>query len=294
MRALNVFGFRIAGITAALLLILFGLYWGGKQLLRRDREPLPVSLSEEERARDRDNDGIADLYEGRFYATNPTVADTDGDGTADLQEITNGRNPTVAGENDYVKPPTGQQVATQDTYTQRYLAQLPAEVPREDILQQDRVRAFVDGQRGQLLPPIAPDTLKSTTKSGKTAISEYLDSISSTHNKALQAVSSADVEAAFRVLVNTSNPTPLQELVTKLEQNVVLLKAVPAPAEAAALHQKFVAASQALATNAKLLGTTNTDFVGALIGARNIEELGGVFQDIARQVKALEEKYGLQ
>ena len=147
MRALNVFGFRIAGITAALLFILFGLYWGGKQLLRRDREPLPVSLSEEEKTRDRDNDGIADLYEGRFYATNPTAADTDGDGRGDLQEITDGRNPTVAGENDYVKPPTGQQVVAPETYTQRYLAQLPAEVPREDILQQDRVRAFVDAQR---------------------------------------------------------------------------------------------------------------------------------------------------
>lgn len=293
MRPLNTFGFRVAAVTALVCAVVFGVYWGASKLWDQWSERVPVQVSQEEQTQDRDNDGIADLYEGRFYGTNPTTADTDGDGVSDLAEIEAGRNPVVAGDNDGIKPPTGQNVSSPQTYTQQYLAQLPADIPREEILQQERITAFVDARRGTLLPSLPPETITTTATSGTEAVRSYLDSISSAHNKELHQVTSSDLEAAFRLLIGTGQSASLQDLVTNLEQNVALLIAVPVPQEAAELHRMFVAASQALAANAKLLRNTNTDFVGALIGARNIEELGGVFQDVASRVKALEEKYGL-
>jgi len=295
MRAINVLGLRVAGITAVLLLMLFGLYWGGKYVFQKDKVPVAEQVfTDEERGADSDGDGVADLYETTYYGTDPAVADTDGDGVSDLDEILAGRDPLVPGPTDAIKPATGQAVAQQDTYTQRYLASLPNNIPREQILDQVRLEAFMQANRGQLLPTVAPESIQTVNSEGKEAVSAYLDTVSSVHNLSLKAITSADIEAAFRLQVDSSQPQPMRDVVIALTNNVGVLENAVAPQEVVGLHTKFIAASQALRDNAKLLSTIDGDFVGGLIGAKNIEELGTVFQEIAQEMQALEEKYGIE
>ena len=56
----------------------------------------------------------------------------------------------------------------------------------------------------------------------------------------------------------------------------------------------MIAATTALQINSEGLLNIDQDFVGGLIAAKKIEELGGVFQEMATSVKELETKYGLE
>lgn len=294
---MNQFGMRIAGITLLVLLGLWGLYSGGKWLiggLDNTREKRQ-SLSLAEAQKDTDGDGVADYYETTFYKSDPNKADTDGDGMSDLDEITSGRDPLVPAPKDVIKPLTGAEVAgIQDSFTKKYLASLPEDVPREEILDQSRLEIFVENNRGELLPVIPPETILTSPATGAEAVKAYLDVISASHNGQLKAVSSTDLEGGFRAQVSTGNQETLKEMVRALTDNLNILFKAQAPAEVAQLHIKLVAASTALRDNAAMLSNVNQDFVGALIAAKNIEDLGGVFQEIAQEVGALEEKYGLE
>ncbi|MBI4022508.1 MAG: hypothetical protein HY372_04050 [Candidatus Andersenbacteria bacterium] len=294
MQEVNRLGVRVVGITAVVLAVLFGLYWGARMLLRREGEVSlpaePVTLAE--RQQDTDNDGVADLYETAYYNTDPTKPDTDGDGMNDLDEITAGRDPAVAGPKDESRPATGSAVVQQDTFTQRYLAGLPDDIARDQILDQARLEAFIAASRGPLLPELPEGTIKMTAAAGKEAVAAYLDAISAAHNKSLRVITSTDIEAAFRLQVQSSQPQTMRDLVIALTNNVGVLEAAAAPAEVVSLHTKLVAASRALRDNAAALRDIQQDFVGGLIAAKNIEELGGVFQEIAQEVQALEGKYG--
>ena len=280
-------------MTAAVVLVVFGIYWGGHKLLNIDRgQTTPGgSLSLTDRTRDSDGDGMADLYETAFYNTDPNRVDTDGDGTSDRDEVVAGRDPLIPGPNDVSKPATGEQVAQIETYTEKYLASLPENVPREEILDQVRLEAFVEANKGPLLPPASIIT---SSAEGKDVVKAYLDTVSSTHNKELGVVTSADIDAAFRLLINTQDKQPMQGIVNVLQKNVGILQKVTAPNEVSGLHEKMVAATSALQTNSEGLLNIDQDFVGGLIAAKKIEELGSVFQEMATSVMELETKYGLK
>lgn len=295
MKEINRLGLQVAGITAVVLAVLFGLYWGGRALFLKDKEAPEQGGGEEQltqQQKDSDGDGVADLFETVYYKTDPNNPDTDGDGTSDLDEIVAGRDPTIAGPNDESKPATGSQVTEEKTFTQRYLASLPDDVAREDILDQTKLGAFVEANKGALLPMV--DTIQTTEEKGKKAVAAYLDSTSSVHNDALKEITSADIETAFRLYVNDQNKQPMTDIVAALTNNVTTLKAVAAPAEVVEMHTKLIAASQALRDNTDLLSRVDQDFVGALIAAQNIEDLGTVWQQLADEVKTLESKYGLE
>jgi hypothetical protein len=296
VNATNLFGLRVAGITALIFFVLFGLYLGGRTLLTRnqDGEPGGDEFTLAERQQDTDGDGVADLYETAYYNTDPNNRDTDGDGESDLNEIVGGSDPLVPGPQDEIRPPTGSAVGSTETFTQRYLASLPDDVPREEILDQARVEAFIEANRGVLLPTLPEGAVTTVAGAGAQAVSTYLDAISSVHNNSLKAVTSSDIEAAFRLQINSSQPQPMRDLVIALTNNVGVLEGIAAPAEAAALHTKLVAASRALRDNATALSNIQDDFVGGLIAAKNVEALGSIFQEIALDVQALEQKYGLE
>ena len=297
MNTINQLGLRVAGITALGLAVLFGLYWGGRALLTRSpagETPADTSFSLAERQQDNDGDGVADLYETSYYNTDPAKSDTDGDGMSDLDEILSGRDPVTPGPQDESRPATGSQVGTAETFTQRYLASLPDDIPREQILDQARLEAFINANRGELLPTVAADAIRTSTAAGAEAIKDYLDAISSVHNTSLKAVTSTDIEAAFRLQINSSQSQPMRDLVIALGNNVGVLEGVTAPTEAVGLHTKLVAASRSLRDNATSLQNIQQDFVGGLIAAKNIEALGAVFQEIAQDVRALEAHYGLE
>jgi len=301
MNTINTLGFKVASMTLGALLIVFGAYWGLRATFFGAGTPSQVAQNTAPTYAplpDADGDGIPDKYE-ETYGTNPNAADTDGDGVADQVEIERGTDPTVAGPNDEVKPATGDKalpegkVAGAQTYTQKYLATLPTDAAREDILDKTRLEAFVEVNRGELMPPLPEGTVKTTTESGKEAIKTYLDNISASQNKQLHPVTNDDIEAAFTQQLQL-NREPLNTIVTQLEQNIQVLKTIPAPAEVADMHDKLIRATTALHANVMAMRDIDQDFVGGLIATRNIDDLGQIFGEIAHSVQELETKYGLK
>lgn len=69
-----------------------------------------VALPAVDRTKDSDSDGLTDYEEESFYKSNPSVADTDGDGFSDGAEVKNGFNPLGAGKmiDSQINPPVTQ------------------------------------------------------------------------------------------------------------------------------------------------------------------------------------------
>ncbi len=294
MNPINTLGIRVAGLTGTIILLLASLLWGGKYLWQRSTEepPLATTSTSEESYTDTDGDGLPDRFEA-MYQTDPNNPDTDGDGTRDFAEITSGKDPAVAGIQDESKPATGDAVTSPTNYTEKYLAGLPTDASRTDILNKTKLEAFISANQGELLPSPAPSTVKISPTASKEAAATYLDQIAASHNPQLAVVNNDDIQQAFAAS-QQGNTKLLEDIINKLDQNIRLLRTIEAPTDATALHTQLLAASEALLRNVQLLAAMPDDFVGGLIGSKNIEDLGPVFQDIAQQISALETKYNLE
>lgn len=302
MQPVNKLGFRVAGISAVVVLVLFGAFTGIRALVNRAQTPLvtptpvvtPTSTNQLLSQQDSDNDGLPDQLEP-MYRTDPVKPDTDSDGTNDGAEIEALRNPIVAGPNDQlVSDDVNKNAVDENSFTNKYLNTLPKNASRTDVLSREKLQAFVDQARQQFTVSAYTPAVKTAPGEGKTAIEAYLNSVSSAQNDKLKAVSSDDITQAWQAAIGRGNSGLINDIVSKLASNLAILKDVSAPAEATTLHKQFLAASEALLNNVKLLQNMKTDFVGGLIGAKNIEELGSVFNDIAKQISDLETKYGLK
>jgi hypothetical protein len=258
----------------SVLVIVFGIYWGVRIAFFTPAPP--VQLAQQSGAAptplvDTDNDGLPDSYEVE-YRTDPQRADTDGDTVSDREEISRGTDPTIPAPNDVIKPITGEaagQVAGVQTYTQQYLATLPADAAREDILDQTRLEAFIALNRPELLPTLPGGAVQTTTDAGAEAIQTYLDTISPSHNKQMHQVTNDTLEAAFNAKLKI-NLEPLNTIVTQLEQNIKVLKTIPAPAEVVDMHEKLIRATIALHQNVTQLRDIDQDFVGFVLPGRSV------------------------
>lgn len=304
MQSTNRIGLIAAGISGLVVLLIFGAIVGVRAFLDSIQpspteqptpavaQPSPTGTPADTSSNDSDGDGLADDIEP-LYRTDPNNPDTDGDGTNDGDELSVLRDPTKPGPDDTLQALTDSGHLDQNTYTGRYLALLPSNASRQDILSRDKIEAFIDQERGDLLPSIDLSTIPASDGSGKEAISAYLDSISATQNTKLAVVTSDDITRAFRDSSSTSGAQSLAMISNQLDSNLTLLKSVKTPAETLELQQKLLEASQSLRDNVKLLENMRNDFIGGLVGAKNIEDLGPVFQDIAKQITTLENKYNL-
>ncbi len=291
MTSLNKLGLTVVLITGLVLAVLFAAWWGIQHYFLKSETPSPTPATADV-SQDTDGDGLADLVEN-LYKTDPNKADTDGDQVSDGDEVRAGRNPTLAealGASGTL--PLGSQVAEANTWTQKYLASLPEDTPQDQVLDQTRLEAFVNVNKGQLLPTLPEGLIKTTSVSGKEAIKTYLDAISPVQNKNLSAVSNQDIETAWRLAYQNNQPETINGLIQKLHNNVDVLEEAAVPQELAELHTKVVASAHSLTNNTERLRDMNKDFVGGLIGAKSIEELAAVFAEIEAEVKELDVKYG--
>lgn len=272
MNSVNRLGLIAALTTVIVLAVLFAAWWGVKKYwLTPPLDSAPASVETTAGEQDSDGDGLPDLVEN-LYKTNPQKADTDGDLVSDGDEVTVGRDPlAVEGA----------------TWTDKYLASLPDDTPRDQIMDQAQLTAFVAANKGQLLPTLPDGLIKTSAEAGKATTTAYLDAISPSQNEKLSAITPADIESAWKLSFQNNQPETMDSLVTKLHQNVDILQSVVAPKELLALHTKVVSAAHALTNNTELLRDTQADWVGGLIGAKNIDELGVVFQDLKAQVTQL-------
>jgi len=161
------------------------------------------------------------------------------------------------------------------------------------VLNKERLEAFVELNKGELLAALGADDVQTTAASDAEAIATYLSSISSAHNDKIVNVSNDDIEAALGAQLQL-NPSLMDTVVASLTNNITELTTVAAPAEVQQLHTTLLQASIALRDNVVTLRAIDDDFVAGLIASRNIDELGGVFQKIADQVVELEIKYELE
>lgn len=291
MNSLNKLGLRVALFTILALAVIFGAWWGISHFFLKSGS-LAQPTVEPDVSKDTDEDGLVDLVEN-LYKTDPSKADTDGDQVSDGEEVRLGRNPTlVDGVGTSGSLPIGSQVKEQNTWTQKYLASLPDDISQDQILDETRLSAFVEANKGQLLPTLSAGLVKTNSSSGKAAIQTYLDQISPVQNTKLHSISNQDIEAAWRLAYEHTQAETISTLITHLHENVTTLQNIEAPKELEALQAKVVAASHSLTNNTELLRDMNKDFVGGLIGAKNVEELASVFQEIESQVKELDTKYG--
>lgn len=287
MNSVNKLGLMAVVVTVIVLAGVYGIWRGVRPYLFPEEVSPTETAQEGDVSQDSDGDGLADLVEN-LYKTDPNNPDTDGDGVSDGEEVQAGRNPTLAeGPGDILGDVLiGSAVENPQTWTEKYLASLPDDTLRSEILNQDRLEAFVNVNRGALLPNLPEEAIQVSQTATTGA---YLDAITPATNPLLNAITNQDIEAAWRISYQNGQREDIEQLVGQLHENVDILEKIEAPAELEELHVKVVAASHALTNNAELLRDMNQDFVGGLIGAKNIELLTAVFAEIEAEIDKLDE-----
>ncbi len=260
MNSINTLGIRIIGITLILILVIFGV-WKGTEL----------AISK--------------------YQTSRTVTSTITPAPTPLVQV----EPTLAPEVEK------ELSAFADTarktligYTKKYVESLPVDITKAQLLEPKRIEAFVDANRGTLLPDLPAGTVQTTTKSGKSAIQAYLDEISPIQNSAIKTITGDMITSGLAKQESNEELQALAPLLLSLEDNFKIFQNIKAPQEAATFHTKLLRATQALINNVKLLQGMRNDFVGGLIGQKNLADLNAVFTDIGTQILALETKYKIK
>lgn len=300
MKSVNRLGVVVAAISALAVLLIFGIIIGIRALFNTPEPSLitsnqtPATTPEQlVAAIDSDNDGLADEIES-IYRTDPHNPDTDGDATNDGDELLQLRDPITAGPDDTLTAINEAGEIDTSTYTGRYVATFSPDASQAEVLSSERLETFIEKERQALVPTAFTPQVQTTATTGAQAIETYLAAIASSHNQEIVSVTSEDITTALRTYLAERDRSALDTIVQDLINNLTTLQTIDAPQEVTPLHTQLLAASESLLENVKLLQGMTEDFVGGLIGAKNIEELGAEFNDIAEQITALETKYNLE
>lgn len=260
MTSTNSIGIRIAGFTIILLLFLFSMW---KML----------------------EFGVSKYQQFRMPLSLPTPTIT--------PQVFSSPVPQES-----LNPQLAQQLFTaQQTlvgYTKQYIESLPADIPKDQVLDPKNIQAFIEKNKGVLLPELRPGTVKTTTSAGKKAIQAYLDKISASHNKQVVPITGDAIITALGKQQSGEDVNALAPILASIEKNFSLFTAIQVPKEAVALHTKLLQGTLSLIDNVKLLQQMRQDVIAGLIGQRNLTDLNDVFSSIATQIAALERKYGIK
>ncbi len=179
-------------------------------------------------------------------------------------------------------------------YTKKYVDSLPVDSTKEQVLDQKALEAFVDANRGPLLPELPTGTIQTTSAAGKKAIQTYLDSISPVQNKEIATVTGDMITEALAKQQSNEELQAIVPIRASIEKNLEIFKSIKTPKESLELHTKLIQATQSLLSSIKLLQEMRNDLVGGLIGQKNLADLNGVFTEISNNILALESKYDIK
>lgn len=250
---------------------------------------------------DSDQDGLSDAIE-TLYKTDPNNPDSDGDGYKDGDEIANGYDPLLKSPNDKIKRSgVNANTATSPlpsppTFTQQFINKTGITPTKENLLTNEtQVNQFINETNARgVLPIILDSDIKIINTSGKIAIVKYLDTLSLVKNPKLKPITPEQITAAFKTLTEKSDPTQLNKIITDLENNATIFRAVEVPKEATELHKKYLSAVLALLDDTRMLKNYKADYVSALVAASRLEGLKPVFTEVEDDIKVLETKYGIK
>lgn len=175
-------------------------------------------------------------------------------------------------------------------FTKEYMDTLPADVSEENILDKQRLEAFIAQNSEPLLPSVDPDSLKTTNKADQHTTEKYLRDISSLHNPGITDITSSQIEEAFYLYSHNNKQEKLLEIMSALKSNIASLEEVETPVNIIPTHVKLISATQALLNNVTTLAKMEEDFVGSLMAAKNIEKVGEVFEELTNEIEALREE----
>lgn len=293
MNSINSFGLKVSLITTVIVLLVVAAVWGihtwftSRQLAETATPPTNTE-QDSPLLLDADEDGLPDALES-VYNTDPNNPDTDGDGVFDGDEIALGKNPTVAGPDDQIETAlTPESTVPLSTYTSRYFATLPSESSRETIFDSDRLDAFVEQARQPVLEPLVEGTVRILSDSSPAAVETYIQSLSPQNNPNLRPFSLADIDTAITAASSEETQAKLAEIISTLDHNVSTLESIEVPPVAKGVHTKLITATRSASKNTNLIKNATEDPVGALVGAKNIEELHTIFQSISSELAALQ------
>lgn len=260
MNTINKVGIRMVGITLAITIIAFGLWKGAVFMLNSTSSTAQVTPTP--------------LPTQALLTPTPLVI------PSELQQ--------------QISSYTKSAEESLGVYTKKYLATLPSDATQAQVLDPKTLEKFIEENRGVLLPKLSKGTVKTSSTSGKNAVQSYLDKISPAQNKEIQPVTGNMITSALEKQISNENPQAMTPVRASIEKNFEIFKSIEVPKEAEGLHTKLLQATRSMIDNTLLLQSMQQDFIGGLIGHKNITALDPVFSDISNQILALEKKYNLK
>ncbi|MBI1834163.1 MAG: hypothetical protein HYR90_05060 [Candidatus Andersenbacteria bacterium] len=183
----------------------------------------------------------------------------------------------------YLEAATG--ISEQTSYTARYklYAGVTGQIT-EGLSQEEEVAAYVEEERKNLLPSdFAIPPLDATA----TEVTAYQQSISPTANPAITAVTSPAIADAFRKYFQNPTTSALDRINQDLETTIAELNRIAVPESLRPWHTEYIHLHALLLENIQLLKTMPEDPIGGLVAARNIQELGDRFNQLAKALNTL-------
>jgi len=250
---------------------------------------------------DSDHDGLSDAME-LLYKTDPNNPDTDGDGYMDGDEVANGYDPLIKSPNDKINRSvlntntSASPLPSPPSFTQQFVNKTGIAPTKDNILNNETLmNQFINETNARGVLPIVMDSdIKIISASGKTAIVKYLDTLSISKNPKLKAVTPEQITAAFTAMAQKADPTQLNKIISDLENNAAIFRAVEVPKEVTELDKEYLSAVLALLDDTKMLKNYKVDYVSALVAASRLEGLKPVFTEVEDNIKVLEKKYGIK
>ncbi len=236
---------------------------------------------------DDDADGLTNALEA-VWGTNPNLSDTDGDGFKDGEEVAANHNPTIAGPNDLLPAGFKPQQNLQP------LAAAPLQIDEffEDGLdltggntnlteaydqktpdkEKSVASMFAYAQDQPIITklPAAKDSgiLKASSDDAN-AVATYLNTASN-----YDAISNSVLfNTAMNGLIQTGNPSGIQNVATQVRIFQEKLLTLPVPNQALSLHKVLIGYTELLAATFDQIALWNTDRVKALTAIRQLDTI---------------------
>lgn len=267
------------GMIGCILIVLF-MYFPQLFLFNPLRDNLSI--------RDEDGDGILDPLE-EVYGTDPHIYDSDSDGTSDGEELSLGRNPLKPGPDDSVDVHYGSAVQNPQTETEKYLASLPNATPRDQLLSINNIESYIETRAVPLLSEVSDTEIILSPEDSLNALRVYIGTVDIVRAP-LKNLTGAHIASAYQQSYGSGKYEHIDAILATIRSAREELERTPTPLAAKEVHGRLVAVHRSLHENVMRLRNMNDDFIGGIIGAKNLLALSEHIKMLDEDLTSLEGK----